>query len=655
MPNNKNTQVSAANTNETTIPSEKQQVLDELAKRLKPLKVADLKVILVDYKIECPKKATKPVLIDLIMKEAERKASLTVEAPVKTEAVKTEKKTETKTESKATKSEKSILSMDATELAAHLKGLKVADLKKILLEEFESEPTAKVSKNDLIELITKFCNSKRKSSETKTETKSSESKAETEKSSESKPELSMSEMTAEDLAAHLKKLKVPDLKLEIANLKIEGVPGKSSKAQLIEFIMKHFGHEGNAVAVTAPKKKAKVQVDESATEYSEVALKAMSISLLREVHETYYPNEDVVYKKPEMVKRLVGKSVLTGYTRCDLKEMNVKDLRSLYQRMTGDKKTVKKEDMMTALVGKEKEEGTCIPKTETKPKKETKPKTVKKEETKKETPKAVTQQPDKDGVYEQEEMDWIRGTIDLEHIIYINPGKMGPESDGAWSNYDFPKVHAEISKMIEGSNTSSTSTNTYTEQELKVRNVEKLKALCKELGIKEYEGVTMSKLKKPKLMEAIRNCNQTVTSTNHKIWVAEVDSEVNYKTYATLEDLYKDINKIWNGWEDAESASEFTESNTLRDEAPVIVSEGAREFYVFSDSETAKKFLAKSEADIREMIQTRIMMDSDGEYDVKGDSTEEEDDEDCEDDGTETGEGTEEEDLEEDELDMDDE
>lgn len=89
----------------------------------------------------------------------------------------------------------------------------------------------------------------------------------------------------------------------------------------------------------------------------------------------------------------------------------------------------------------------------------------------------------------------------------------------------------------------------------------------------------------------IRNTNKVIETEEHglpAIWIARVDLDLEYLVFDTVDELFGVIREIFYGWEG--DSQEFEDTVVLLSDAPIIVFQYSREFYVFPNQEIATQF-----------------------------------------------------------------
>lgn len=85
-------------------------------------------------------------------------------------------------------------------------------------------------------------------------------------------------------------------------------------------------------------------------------------------------------------------------------------------------------------------------------------------------------------------------------------------------------------------------------------------------------------------------CEAISARENSEFWIAEVDTTVIYKVFSSINEMAECMWYEWPG----NQVVDFIEEFKLSDQAPVIVLEHSREYYVLKTSKHAEDFLRES-------------------------------------------------------------
>jgi hypothetical protein len=85
-------------------------------------------------------------------------------------------------------------------------------------------------------------------------------------------------------------------------------------------------------------------------------------------------------------------------------------------------------------------------------------------------------------------------------------------------------------------------------------------------------------------------CDAIAFTEGNCLWIAEVDLDVKYKVYQSIQEMCEDIWYEWPG----NDLDDFINEHKISKEIPAITSEHAREYYVMQTMKLAEEFWEKS-------------------------------------------------------------
>lgn len=88
-------------------------------------------------------------------------------------------------------------------------------------------------------------------------------------------------------------------------------------------------------------------------------------------------------------------------------------------------------------------------------------------------------------------------------------------------------------------------------------------------------------------------CKAIVAKEGDCLWIAQVDLDVRYKVYDSLEDM---CDELWDDWDDVNT---FIDEHKIDNNVPAITMEHGRQFYVLRTKELAHEFLRMSIESVR--------------------------------------------------------
>lgn len=85
-------------------------------------------------------------------------------------------------------------------------------------------------------------------------------------------------------------------------------------------------------------------------------------------------------------------------------------------------------------------------------------------------------------------------------------------------------------------------------------------------------------------------CQAVASKVGDCLWIAEVDLDVRYTVFGSMQEMCENI---WYEWP-SDELDNFIEEYKVAEEVPVILAEHARQYYVLKTKELAQEFLSKS-------------------------------------------------------------